>query len=92
MVLRNGAGNTVRNEPCSIAEWSKSTGAIAHPRKARPPTASLYFPIDGALGTAGDAPKNNNNKTSFIAIYISLSLSLLGILVNEILCVFLLHY
>ena len=70
----------------------QSTGAIAYPRKARPPTASLYFPIDGALGTAGNAPKNNNNKTSFIAIYISLSLSLLGILVNEILCVFLLHY
>ena len=36
MVLRNGAGNTARNEPCSIVEWSKSTGAIAYPRKARP--------------------------------------------------------
>lgn len=22
--LRNGAGNTVRNEQCSIAEWSKA--------------------------------------------------------------------
>ena len=22
--LRNGAGNTVRNEHCSIAEWSKA--------------------------------------------------------------------
>jgi hypothetical protein len=70
----------------------QSTEAIAYPRKARPPTASWYSPIDGASEAAGDAPKNNNNKTSFIAIYISLSLSLLGILINEILCVFLLHY
>ena len=31
----------------------QSTGAIAYPRKARPPTASLFSPIDGALGTAG---------------------------------------
>ena len=35
----------------------QSTGAIAYPRKARPPTACRRFLVDGALGTAGDAPK-----------------------------------
>ena len=53
MVLRNGAGNTARNEPCSIAEWNKSTGAIAYPRKARPPTASISFLLDGTCKDGG---------------------------------------